>query len=208
MRLFSALLMGEGQLPDEFTRVNWIQSNSNQFLNLGVIGTTGHHRMAVDMLLPSASNSSTTVFGSRIDSGGTRRSGNMYFPSALTQGVWIGTSTNVLSQAHVQNQRFQYSIDVNQTTQTVTTDYNGLVRSASFSGSTNSGVPFYLFGCHVNGNAIERGTFRIYGFRLWLDGVLARDLVPVIDRYNEAQMFCNITQEALTNQGTSAFIYG
>ena len=205
--MFRALLMGEGQLPDEYTRINWIQSNRGQYLNLGMMGTNGIHKVAVDMLLPVNTNSSTTVFGARNDSPSVRRFGNMYFSAAMTHGIWIGTSTGVLSQAHVVSERFTYSIEVNEPNQTVTTDYNGLIRTAGFNGTTITNLPLYLFGANLNNNITERGTFRIFGFRVWVDGEFVRDLVPVVDRFNEPMLFDNVTGDVFKNQGTGQFTW-
>ena len=208
MRMFRPLLMGEGQLPDEYTRINWIQSDKNQYLDLGAISTSGVHRFSVDMLLPTATNQATTVFGGRHDTPVIRRLGNMYFNQQMSQGIWIGTSVGLLTQAHTVNQRFQYSIEVDEPTQTITTDYNGLIRSAPFTGSTITPGSIFLFGVNLNGSPSERGTFRVFGFRIWIDGIFARDLIPVIDRFNEPLMFCNTTQTAYRNKGTTPFTWG
>ena len=207
MRMFRPLLMGEGSLPDGYTRVNWIESDGGQYLDLGIIGTNGVHRASVDMLLPRSTNSNTTVFGGRVDNP-TRRFGNMYFNQQMAHGMWIGTSVGVLPQEHVLNTRFQFTVDVNEPMRSVTTDYNGLVRSASFTGSTIIHAPVYLFGVNLNGNITERGAFRIFGFRIWIDGVFARDLIPVLDRFNEPLMFCNATQSAYRNKGVRTFAWG
>ena len=201
--------MGEGDTPQEFTRINWIESNRTQYLDLGIMGSNGRHKFAVDMLLPVATNQNTTVFGCRWDNPApVRRTGNMYFNQALAHALWIGTSTGLLSQAHVQNQRFQYSMEVDEPKHIVTTDYNGTVRSASFSGSAITNAPVFLFGANLNGNVVERGSFRIFGFQIWKDGEFFRDLVPVLDVNGEALMYCKASQQAYYNQGSGAFAWG
>ena len=207
MSTFRALLMGEGTLPPEYTRVNWIQSSRTQYFDLDLMSANGIHKVEVDMLLPLATNSSTSVFGSRSDAGGAKRFGTMYFNQAMSNGIWIGATSGLLSQSYVQNQRFNYSVEVDEPSQSVTTNYNGLVRTAIFSGSSITGLPLYLFGANLNGNITERGTFRVFGVKVWVDKILVRDMLPVTDRFNEPMMFDNVTGQAFKNKGTGTFAW-
>ena len=208
MSSFRALLFGREQLPEQYRRINWIQSDRGQYLDIGMVETSGIHRVDVDMLLPTSTNQATTMFGIRSDSPSVRRFGNMYFNSGLTHGLWIGTSTGVLSQTHIMGERFRYSMEVDEPNRQVTTDFNGLVRTATFNGVTITGLPLYLFGANLNGNITERGTFRLFGFKAYTDNILVRDLVPVIDDENTPLMFDLVNQITYSNEGLSQFTWG
>ena len=209
MSTFRSLLMSGGQTPPpEYTVVQWIQSNKQQYIDLGDMGTNGVYSLSVDMLLPSSTNSGTSMFGARNDSPSTRRIGTMYFPGALQSGLWVGTSTSLLLTTHQHNTRFRLRADVDESTHTVTMDYNGAVSSAKFNGTTSTGLGLFLFGANLNGNIVERGIFRVYGVRVDVDRVFKRELVPVLDSNGIPMLYDLASRTSFPNKGTGQFTYG
>ena len=192
-------------LPDGYQEVRYLESSRTQYINTSILSPTGNHKIMVDIEMPTASNSGTTLFGTR--ESGTQRWGNPYFTSATSTSIYVGGTTGILAQPWVQNGRAKYSLEANNINKVVTVSHNGVERTASFTGTTVTTVPLYLFGAY-NGGIMERGTFRIYGCKIWIDGILMRDFVPALDESNRPCLFDLVSGTPFYNSGTGEFLHG
>ena len=69
-------------------------------------------------------------------------------------------------------------------------------------GFVHLGLPLYLFARNFNGVADEFAPARLYTFKLWQDGSLVRDLVPVFDPADGAPaLFDKITKRYFRDDG-------
>jgi hypothetical protein len=192
-------------LPDGYQEVRYLESSRTQYINTGVVSPTGNHKTLVDIEMPTASNSGTTLFGTR--ESGTQRWGNPYFATATSTQIYVGGTTGILSQPWVPNVRTKFSLEADNVKKTVTTSYNGAERPSPYSGTTATTVPLYLFGCYNNG-IMERGTFRLYGSKIWIDGILVRDFVPALDGAEKPCLFDLVSGTPFYNSGTGEFLHG
>ena len=192
-------------LPDGYQEVRYLETSRTQYINTGILSPTGNHKIMVDIEMPTASNSGTTLFGTR--ERGTQRWGNPYFTTATSTQIYVGGTTGILAQPWAQNGRAKYSLETDNINKVVTVSYNGTVRTAPYTGTTVTTVPLYLFGAY-NGGIMERGTFRLYGCKIWRDGALVRDFVPALDVSSRPCLFDLVSQTAFYNAGTGEFLYG
>lgn len=68
-------------------------------------------------------------------------------------------------------------------------------------------VPLSLFGLNNNGGTISLTSFKLYSFKIWQDGDLVRDFIPVLDMDNVACLYDKISEQKFYNLGTGAFKY-
>ena len=69
-------------------------------------------------------------------------------------------------------------------------------------------VPLIIFGLNNNGSYISHTKFRLHQFKIWDQGVLVRDLVPVLDWNDRPCLYDKVSEELFYNQGTDEFLYG
>jgi|GEM_PF-2416835 len=192
-------------LPDGYQEVRYLESSRTQYINTQVLSPTGNHKILVDIEMPLANNGATTIFGTRESN--TQRWGNPYFASATSTSIYVGGTTGILAQPWAQNGRAEFSLEANNINKVVTVSHNGTVRTASYTGTTVTTVPLYLFGAY-NGGIVERGTFRLYGCKIWLEGALVRDFVPALDESSRPCLFDLVSQTPFYNSGTGEFLHG
>ena len=65
-----------------------------------------------------------------------------------------------------------------------------------------------LFGCLTNGvmNS-DSGSAKLSYFKMYEDGILVRDMIPVLDHYDIPCMYDKVTNQLFYNNGTGEFIY-
>lgn len=73
----------------------------------------------------------------------------------------------------------------------------------------NGTMTLFLFAYHhTNDTGSINSAVRIYSFKIWDNGVLARDFIPTLDRDDRPCMYDKVTDELFYNQGTGEFLYG
>ena len=192
-------------LPDGYAQLEYLQSSRTQYIDTGILSPTGNHKILVDIEMPLASNSGTTLFGTREST--AQRWGNPYFATATSTSIYVGGTTGILSQPWAQNGRAEFSVEANNINKVVTVSHHGVERTASYTGTTVTTVPLYLFGAY-NGGIVERGTFRLYGCKIWLEDELVRDFIPCLDASGVPCFYDVVSRTAFYNQGTGQFTYG
>lgn len=69
-------------------------------------------------------------------------------------------------------------------------------------------VSLSLFGLNNNGSTISFTSFKLHYCKIWDNGILVRDFVPVLDKDNVACMYDNVSDSYFYNKGTGNFIAG
>jgi len=187
--------------------IEYIQSDKGQYLDLGLLWGNTQYKVELDFLLPTPSNAQVSILGSRNDTPSTARFGSLYFGSTNVQGVWVGSASNRLPNTFVSMTRYLYSVEVFQPSLQLVTELDGVVRTSTYTGLTDTGIPVYLFGANLNDNIVERSAIRMYGFKSWSNNVLIRDMVPVLDMTNRPALWDKVNDVYYYNQGTGEFTY-
>lgn len=75
-------------------------------------------------------------------------------------------------------------------------------------GNFVSPVSLSLFGLNNNGSVISFTKFRLHSCKLWDNGTLVRDFIPVLDMDDVQCMFDKVSGRCFYNQGAGTFLYG
>lgn len=94
---------------------------------------------------------------------------------------------------------------------TIVIDKTGLyldgVKGLSFNNSFEGQYPLYLFTINLAGSLANLCSFKFYGLKIWQDGALVRDYIPVLDMNNAACLYDKVTEQLFYNSGTGVFKY-
>lgn len=148
---------------------------------------------------------------------------------AISSGTWfIGARLGYLNRAYgfyynPSQQNFYYAFGNNMPSAKYTTLYNayktiktnatGLyVDGTKVVGATVSTftapVSLSLFGLNNNGSTISFTNFKMHYCKIWDNGTLVRDFIPVLDYNNVACLYDKVSNNFFCNQGSGAFLHG
>jgi len=154
-------------LPDTYQQVEWIENTKGQYINTGFTPNqnTGFEIdfLTYDEITP---NNYGCIFGARKSSGSLEFQLTTYNNSTLRK---CGTSYDA---GLVRNTRIQCSA-------TATTYFNpsGISTTVNQTAFT-APCPITIFTLNNNGSVGQHGYVRLYSFKLYDNGVLARDYIP------------------------------
>lgn len=194
-------------LPSGLKEVEYLESDGNQYIDTGIIGGSKSR------IYVCASSDNTSYNMALI---GARDASTYNYSFVLWQRA---TTTNV---------RFDYSDSTNNsisvagwdTTKPNTMEkdaeknyLNGVQQTSNNTKTFNCNYSFYLFGLNTGGTGETAGTQftgKIYSCKIWDDGTLVRDFVPVITTdTNKPGMYDKVSGKLFTNKGTGTdFTYG
>jgi len=155
----------------------YLESTRSQHVDTDILSTNGVHQIVLDVLIPSTVTSNTSIVGSRGDSP-TRRFGNLYMTgSPIHIGAYVGQSSNIMGYTPTIDERFTLDYIVDEPNQHFEMSINGIsIGNDTYNGSAITGYPLFIFGANLNGNVTERSATRLYSCKMYIDGILVRDL--------------------------------
>lgn len=182
-------------LPKEYTQVDYIQSDGNQYINTNLIGD--QNTKFEIFLMPTILTNVRHILGS-INSSSNAISFNISTSdSAISR--WGNVSVTQSSGLIANN---NYIISVSQDGYYINNNLWWQPTQNDFT-TTRS---MYLFG--TNGST-SRFAGRMYYCKIWNDNDLVSDLIPCYRNSDEVVgMYDLVTNTFFTNQGTGSFIYG
>ncbi len=163
-------------VPDEF--VDYVEAHGNTYVDTEVIGRSGTKAEA-DMewlalggdyaFLDARGNDGTSANNTRILMIHSHQS-NM----SLGYGTWIANGS---APKYATGTRYTITSDLRAGSQTLVV--NGeTVYSGTSAASYDTGYNLYLFANNLAGAVNNRSSARLYGLKIWQDGVLMRDFRP------------------------------
>ena len=151
----------------------YLGSTGSQYIDTGIEGRSGTKVEAT--LEWTSSGGDRGVIGSRKDSGDTR-----FYPIHRYGDLCYGYGRfNHIGSAVAVGERHVVVADLQVGSQTVTLD-GVTVASGTSSTDIQTGRPMYLYAENVCGSPDYYSYVRIYSLKIWQDGALVRDYVPVI----------------------------
>ena len=164
------------EVPDEF--VDYVEAHGNTYVDTEVIGRSGTKAEA-DMewlalggdyaILDARGNDGTSANNTRILMIHSHQS-NM----SLGYGTWIANGS---APKYATGTRYTITSDLRAGSQTLVV--NGeTVYSGTSAASYDTGYNLYLFANNLAGAVNNRSSARLYGLKIWQDGVLMRDFRP------------------------------
>ena len=193
-------------IPQGFTRVEYLESSGTQYINTGIVPTTTTEiRMGIEVpTIPS---------GTRIW-GGT----NIANDGNATYAILRKESNNSNFNFRVSYDDIIYcSLDTNKKYDIIMNEYGSrkLIVSGNdigtFTGTVSTNIPMYLFARNTSGTAETQYSFntKLYYFSIKdSNGVLVRDLIPCIDPLGVPCMYDLVGKKPYYNLGTGTFTTG
>lgn len=184
-------------VPSGYTAVEYIQSDGNQYIDTGVSGgTNAAWEIKMNALGAFATNYETYICGTK---NGTIP--NLYcetnFKIASSNVAGPANSLNVLDyNVHTYEYRGTKNIYVDGEPYDVLNDPTGNGWGTS---------TWYVFSSHGEPNL--KSSMRLYYFKMWTDGVLVRDFVPVVRNSDNSIGLYDLANDMFyENIGTGTFV--
>lgn len=187
-------------------RLLYLESTGTQYIDTGVIGKSGV-KAFLDFEFVSGDLADYIVFGSAANKWVTR-----FYPVSARDGAWVlGYGARIsATSAPVLGQRYAVTSELMRGKQTMNVDGTTII-SAAETKAIDTKMSMYLFAVHSTGDG---GTVKIYGgsriYSCWIevDGVLVRDIIPVLDWDDVPCMYDKVSGGMFYNAGTGEFLYG
>lgn len=199
-----------------YNLLEYIGSTGTQYIDTGYVMSSNTEKIYADYEKTDVSNS-VSIFGAEKNISGSNRSFTLIPYGTNTSTIYIGDNSSSLSLPSEANVRYRTTLEANggnlkvsvlkvsdNTTTTNTTTYT--VNNGNLTAVTNSII---LFGNHTSSGYSQLSTVKIYSFKLWDNGVLKRNLVPVSRKSdNVLGMYDTVSNVFYTNAGTGTFTAG
>ena len=192
-------------LPLGYTEVEYLQSSGTQYIDTGFIPTNDNFKFEIRMLSPNTS----AYLGYRSVNSGTATGDMRWFFNYNDGRVAIRygntTENSTLSFDTQTTHKFYFN-----GSSLYVDDVNYLTTTKKY--ATPVYKSFYLFSVNTSGyysTDIANFVGRIYYTKIWDNGILVRNFVPVIRKSDNAVgMYDIVTKQFFENQGTGTFNYG
>ena len=191
-------------VPKPKLYLEYIESTGSQWINT-LVYPTKFTRIELDFQYTANTvQDKTRLFGER---------------RTWDNGFYLGTSANAAPSAsywYLFYDRYDSDgvgeTDFNRHTVSLDTDCFKIDGSIveTFNNTTNldTFAPICLFGAFdENANTPTTGIYKMYGCKLYENGVLVKDYVPVLDQNDVACLYDRVNKEFIYNSGTGDFSY-
>lgn len=184
-----------------YTRVEYIESDGNQYIDTGVPVNATPVEYDFKYALANTTQHDKYVTGFK--------AGNLVASFGIYNGK-IYTSYGKDTAAYhatIPADTEPHEIKVNATGTYVDGVY---MKPTDYTMSVSSGTGnHYIFQRYYGTTWLQRGAFRVYYFKLYhTDGTLIRDFVPCKSSDGEYGLWDNVTKQFFGNQGTGTFVSG
>jgi len=193
----------------EYTMVEYLQNTvgGGQYIDTGFTPNQDT-RVIATYMGPTSATGRGAAFGSRQTS--TSRTFDFMFSSADDMRFDYGNySTGHTGPAAIYGQKV--TVDINKNHCDVYNESGAKVWDVSLSYSTfQTPGNLFLFGLNNGGSfaVSSDASFRFYSFKIYDDGTLIRDFIPVLDPNGVACMYDTVSGEYFYNAGTGDFVAG
>lgn len=188
----------KGRVPKHLQEVEYIQSSGSQYIDTDYAFKTDNTRIEADIMIVTNS-SSQSLWGSEeyiASSGNDRNFSAIFHGSNGSYGLYlgagnVGTISVGLNERHTikiethENKVYTVSKDGKQVASGTYTRSMNTADAAYISGTKTAGIGnFYIFSNHNSSRATSYGAIqnvgamRVYGFKMYDDGIKVRDFIP------------------------------
>ena len=187
-------------LPAGYTPVEYLESSGTQYIN------TGYIQPGIGLKAETTFEFTSAVGGEQGIVGRTSGNGFEIFAQNNKIGVWNSASKQVIISLNpIQN--YPYHLIGEIKSDGITLEYNKT--TYKWSGTTVNGAdPATATVSLFNHNNSYNSSGKMYFCKLWDNGVLVRDLIPVKDENNVGYMYDKLHNTLYGNLGTGDFIVG
>lgn len=189
------------ELPDGYTRVEYIESTGTQYIDTNFIPNQDT-RIKVKIMTKDISGvTNKTVFGSRESPNSKNYSLTM--GNGSQNSWWTGYGTSNIGTNSYALRDTLYEIEKNKNV----TILNGSVLATNQSQTFTCSSNLYLF-CMDQRGPTFYSNIELYYCKIWENGVLVRNMIPCKNPSNVAGMYDTVNKVFYTNAGSGSFNAG
>ena len=211
-------------VPEEYTRLDYIESTGTQYIDTGYYWTSEAVKIYMDATVVS-NGSNQSLFGNEEPYSGGRYFSIVPHGANGTYGYYVGSNAPLVGGVTTCTVGTRFNMECSTTTAKLfTLKVNGAtLKTATYSGtvcgyanttSTNATKgKIYIFANHnssSNGaSAIQNiGGMRLYSFKMYDNGVLVRDFIPCKNKAGMIGLLDRVYNTFYTNPGSGTFTAG
>ncbi len=184
-------------LPDGYTQVEWIQSTGTQWIDTGVFGKSTVN-VALDMGNWASGN---PLFGERSSKSAKDRFG------LWGANTWVAINYGGLDSGGKNTSEMSGRVVVSNDNCVLFANGNSLYTAARQQFASSIPLAIFTVRTSVNPATTEAcSQYRLYGLKIWDDGVLVRDFVPCRTSYDEIGVYDLVERKFHGNEGTGVFV--
>ncbi len=179
-----------------YKRLNYIESSGTQYINTGISGGSGNiggYEIKFRVLGGDSSSWCQYFAGDK-----TQSTAKIYRSNSNVLCNWNGSGITAFSYSSTDDHtiivKAPYAI------------VDGIVKSSAYAGYVWGSSTYYIFTAH--GEQSLYGKMRLYHLKMWTNGNLVRDFIPVLDSNNVPCLYDNVSKTYFYNQGSGTFLYG
>ena len=188
------------QIPSGYTVLEYIEATGTQYIDTGltssdkITGIDAHH-------YKTSADNNQILFGMYTGSSYGYSYMDYREGASTWQMAWYGTVINSNVPVAVGDIKSSLRVDGLNFTYTI----NGTSVSGTSQGSPYGSTHFYLFADNSAGNPIYHMKTRLYSFKVWTSGSLARNFVPCTNPDGVVGLYDTVTKMFYSNSGTGEF---
>lgn len=185
-------------LPVGWSALSYIESTGTQYIDTGFVPNQDT-RVEMKLLCRVSSGTTNWAFGAR-----TSSSSNRFTFAGSTNGYYSSSyATNAGNIDKSYNTVDVFVLDKNRNITYINGKEVSNVTYTSFSAPCN----LTLFAVNTNGS-VSKGKIRIYHCKIYDNGTLVRDYVPVVNKDGTYGLYDLLNKKFYTNAGTGTFVAG
>lgn len=185
-------------LPSGYTQLEYIQSSGTQYINTGFKSPSSGLKIALGFEY-IADHSEETLFGSE-------KNGVYSICPYGNPEFYVGSTIRLLSYSAELNTR--YNLVVEAKNNKLTTTWNEISYTGSYSGSLESTQDIYLFANHINNSVGQIVSIKLYECSMYANDVMTRNFIPCKNPSGVIGLYDSVNSVFYANAGTGRFTAG
>ena len=171
------------------------------------VGSTGKQYVDTGIVGRSDTKVEATVEWLRVDEDataiGSRRGDTRFYPIHCYNGLTYGYNGYYTVGTFVAGQKHVVESELFDGAQKITLD--GVVKANGTQGAIDTRYPMYLYALDYDGTPRNYAKVRIYGLKIWQDGALVRDYVPVIADNGAPYLWDKVSKKLFASETDTPF---
>lgn len=186
------------KLPSGYTQLEYIQSSGTQYINTGFKSPSSGLKIALGFEY-IADHSGETLFG-------CQKNGVYSICPWANPEFYVGSTGRLLPYSAELNTR--YNLVVEAKNNKLTTTWNEISYTGSYSGSLESTQDIYLFANHIDNSVGQIVSIKLYECSMYANDVMTRNFIPCKNPSGIIGLYDSVNSVFYANAGSGAFVAG
>lgn len=206
------MLMGDdsnNDLPNGYTRLNYIESTGTQYIDTGYAFTSNNIKIDIDYEIVIKNQG--CIFGSLwMENSATYHRSMILYGYEAWGGTYFGMGfyDNTLGFTFDSNIRYKASFEYNGQVLVISVEGYEELKKSSVSNNVNN-KNIYLFAVNSSDTAERISKIKVYSFSMYDNGERVRNFIPCQRQSDNALgMYDTVTKKLFMNEGLGEFIGG